>query len=75
MNIWLPIITNVIIALIVIAGIFVGKKNGFALEFGKLILLAGATVGCYFLLPVVTPLLNTAWPVLLKLNILCLVLL
>ena len=57
MNIWLPIITNVIIALIVIAGIFVGKKNGFALEFGKLILLAGATVGCYFLLPVVTPLL------------------
>ena len=57
MNIWLPIITNVIIALIVIAGIFVGKKNGFALEFGKLILLAGATIGCYFLLPVVTPLL------------------
>ena len=37
MNIWLPIITNTLIALIIVAGIFVGKRNGWKLQLSKLI--------------------------------------
>ena len=54
MNIYLPIISNVIIALILIAGIFVGRKNGWRLELSKLILVLGSLVGLYFLNPIIS---------------------
>lgn len=54
MNIWLPIITNLIIALIITAGVFVGKNNGWKIELGKLFFSCGAAVGAYFLAPVIT---------------------
>lgn len=53
MNIWLPIITNAIIAIILVAGIFVGRKNGFKIELAKLCLILPACVGLYFLNPIV----------------------
>lgn len=54
MNIWLPIITNLIILGILVAGIFVGKKNGWKIELSKFILSAATIVGLYFLCPIVT---------------------
>lgn len=54
MNIWLPIITNLIILGILVAGIFVGKKNGWKVELSKLIIMLGIGVGLYFLAPVIT---------------------
>lgn len=57
MNIWLPIITNVIIAALLICGIFVGKKNGWVSQLVKLVVSCGAGVGIYFLSPVLTTLL------------------
>lgn len=54
MNIWLPIITNLIMLGILIAGIFVGKKNGWKVELSKLIIMLGVGVGLYFLAPVIT---------------------
>ena len=56
MNIWLPIITNLIMLGILIAGIFVGKKNGWKVELSKLIIMLGVGVGLYFLAPVITKL-------------------
>lgn len=53
MNIYLPIISNIIIALILIAGIFVGRKNGWKLELIKLLVLVGSVVGLYFLNPII----------------------
>ena len=54
MNIWLPIITNLIMLGILVAGIFVGKKNGWKVELSKLIIMLGIGVGLYFLAPVIT---------------------
>lgn len=54
MNIWLPIISNLIMLGILIAGIFVGKKNGWKVELSKLIIMLGVGVGLYFLAPVIT---------------------
>ena len=62
MNIVLPIILNCIVVLIGVLGIFVGKKNGALYEFIKLILICGASVGLYFLAPII-------YPLLLKINI------
>lgn len=57
MNIWLPIITNTLIALIIVAGIFVGKRNGWKLQLSKLIFVCAGAVGAYFLTPVISNLL------------------
>ena len=54
MNIWLPIISNLIIVGILVAGIFVGKKNGWKVELSKLIIMLGVGVGLYFLAPIIT---------------------
>lgn len=54
MNIWLLIITNLIMLGILVAGIFVGKKNGWKVELSKLIIMLGIGVGLYFLAPVIT---------------------
>ena len=58
MNIWLPIITNIVIALILLTGIFVGSKTGWKLGLSKLILVICDGVGCYFLQPIVTDLIK-----------------
>lgn len=57
MNIWLPIVTNVLAALIVVLGIFEGRKNGFGLQWIKALFLCGAAVGVHLLSPIVTNLL------------------
>ena len=54
MNIWLPIITNIIIAALLVCGVFVGKKNGWVSQLVKLVVSCGAGVGIYFLSPVLT---------------------
>lgn len=54
MNIWLPIITNLIILGIITAGFFIGRKNGFIKELTKFFILIPAVIGCYFLTPVIT---------------------
>lgn len=54
MNIWLPIITNLIMLGILVAGIFVGKKNGWKIELSKLVIMLGVAVGIYFLAPIIT---------------------
>lgn len=54
MNIYLPIITNLIILGILTLGFFIGKKNGFKVQLAKFILLLPFMVGCYFLQPVIT---------------------
>lgn len=51
MNIWLPIITNLVIILIAAAGMIAGKRDGFKIAFTKLFILLGLGVGCYFLTP------------------------
>lgn len=58
MNIWLPIVTNLIIAMILIVGAIVGSRNGWRFELGKLIIMLGVGVGCYFLNPIVVNLLG-----------------
>lgn len=60
MNIWLPIITNLIMLGILVAGIFVGKKNGWKVELSKLIIMLGVGVGLYFLAPIITTPIVTA---------------
>ena len=52
-NIWLPIVVNVLILGIMVAGAFIGRKNGFLYELLKLVVLCGCGVGIYFLNPVV----------------------
>ena len=54
MNIYLPIITNFIIALVLLTGVLVGKANGFKLQLIKFILVCGSLVGTYFLTPIVS---------------------
>lgn len=55
-NIMLPIITNLIIVMILLAGIFIGRKNGWKIELAKLVLVLGAGVASYFLTPIITDL-------------------
>jgi len=52
-NIWLPIVVNVLILGIMVAGAFIGRKNGFLYELLKLVTLCGCGVGIYFLNPIV----------------------
>jgi hypothetical protein len=54
MGVYLPIITNIVIALVLLTGVFVGIKNGWKIELSKLLLTIGGLVGCYFLQPIVT---------------------
>ena len=49
MNIWLPILSNVLAALIVVFGILEGRKNGFGLQLLKTLLLSGALIGLYYI--------------------------
>ena len=60
MNIWLPIITNLIMLGILVAGIFVGKKNGWKIELSKLVIMLGVAIGIYFLAPIITTPIVTA---------------
>ena len=50
-NIALPIISNVIIAMLLVAGCLVGKRNGWKIELGKFIALCVCGVATYFLTP------------------------
>ena len=52
MGIWLPIVTNILIALVLVAGIFIGKKNGL-LSIIKLPLVISACITCYFINPII----------------------
>ena len=52
-QIWLPIIVNLCLAGIIVAGAFIGKKRGFRFELIKFLALCGAEVGIYFLNPLV----------------------
>ena len=54
MGVYLPIITNIVIALVLLTGLFVGAKNGWKIELSKLILTVGGLIGCHFLQPIVT---------------------
>ena len=54
MNILLPIISNALIALVLVLAIFIGKKNEWKLSLTKLILTLGIGVGIYFLNPILT---------------------
>lgn len=54
MNIWLPIIVNLLIAGVLLVGAIRGRKNGFVYTITKLVTLCGLGVGIYFLAPVVT---------------------
>lgn len=56
-NIWLPIVVNVLILGIMVAGAFIGRKNGFLYELLKLVTLCACGVGIYFLNPIVADLL------------------
>ena len=56
-NIWLPIIVNILILGIMVAGVVIGKKNGGAHELIKLGALCIASIGIYFLSPIFTNLL------------------
>ena len=56
-NVWLPIVVNVLILGIMVAGAFIGIKNGFLYELLKLVTLCGSVVGIYFLNPIVANLL------------------
>lgn len=53
MNIYLPIISNVIILAILVAGLFIGRKNGWATQLLKLGFVVASGVGAYFLAPVI----------------------
>lgn len=54
MEIVLPIIFNVVTALVLIAGLFIGKNNGWRLTLSKLIMIAGAGLASYFWMPIVS---------------------
>ena len=62
MNIWLPIVTNTIIATILILGIISGRKYGWRLALTKFVLVCGAGVGAYYLtVPILSLLSNWEW--------------
>ena len=52
-NIWLPIVVNLLILGIMVAGVLVGRKYGFKVEAIKTIILCGLGVGIYFLSPII----------------------
>lgn len=52
-SILLPILVNVLILGIMVAGAFIGRKNGFLYELLKLVTLCGCSIGVYFLNPIV----------------------
>lgn len=52
-NIWLPIIIDVLILGIMVAGALIGRKNGFLYELIKFVALCVCGVGLYFLNPIV----------------------
>lgn len=54
MNIVLPIISNALIALILVFGIFTGIKNEWKISLTKLVFSLGFGVGLYFLNPILT---------------------
>lgn len=54
MQIWLPIIINLLMLGIVLGCVFNAKSNGWKIELSKLILSLGALVGIYFLSPIIT---------------------
>lgn len=54
MNIILPIISNLLIALVLVLGIFTGIKNEWKISLTKLVFSLGFGVGLYFLNPVLT---------------------
>lgn len=56
MNIWLPIITNSVIAIILLIGLLTGIRRGFKLQLAKFLMLIPLLVGSYFLQPVLTAL-------------------
>lgn len=58
MNIILPIISNALIVLAIVLGVFVGIKNEWKLSLTKLILTLGIGVGLYFLNPTLVNLLS-----------------
>ena len=53
MSIALPIISNILIAALLVLGFFIGKNNGWKKQLIKSILVIGAAVGMYFLTPIV----------------------
>lgn len=53
MSIALPIISNILIAALLVLGFFVGRNNGWKRQLIKLFLVAGAAIGMYFLAPIV----------------------
>lgn len=53
MSIALPIISNILIAALLVLGFFVGRNNGWKRQLIKLFLVVGAAVGMYFLAPIV----------------------
>lgn len=57
MNIVLPIISNVIVALVLLLGVFTGLKQEWKLSLVKLLLICGIGVASYFLITPVTNLL------------------
>lgn len=57
MNIWLPIVTNLVLILILSAGIIIGSKHNWKFQLTKLVCLLGLGVGCHFLIPTVNNLL------------------
>ena len=52
MTIYLPIISNIVLAMILVAGLFIGKRNGFKTQLFKFLTLAVAGVGANFLAPI-----------------------
>ena len=54
MNIWLPIVTNLIIVLGLVIGTIIGKNAGWKVQLSKLILILGSCVGIYYLAPMIT---------------------
>ena len=53
MNILCPIVANVILAMILIAGGLIGAKRSWKLQLFKLVCLGGIGVGAYYLIPFV----------------------
>ena len=53
MNIWLPIITNIILVAVVFAVMFVSRKEGWRLALSKLICTVLCGVGAWFLSPII----------------------
>ena len=51
-NIWLPIVLNVVSALIIVSSVLLALKRSLKVSIAKLIMVCGAIVACYFATPV-----------------------